>query len=257
MFDYLSMVTGSILPVPQLQVNLTQPTISEIAIIGESKFYEALSLFNIDKDKIISNLDKKIPNEKERNEAKSRLSSMSNFDILIEMVNSSPSLKLDIEMILLLVLPQYQIVIEDQYIQATSATGEVPLLITQTNFDILKDAILEIFCINSITGRSEGDEFNPANDAARAIAEKIMKGRQKVRELNGEANSNSSVLGTYVSRLGIGSNCLNITNANKLTVFQLKDQMKVFGLWSQHKQGIQAMLAGAKDVEIVDWLKGF
>ncbi len=256
MFDYLSMVTGSLLPVPELQVNFTQPTIGEIAIIGEMNFYSALSAFNIHKEKIIDGLDEKIQDEKERNEAKSRLSNMSNFDILIEMVQTKPSLKLDIEMILLLVLPQYQIVIEDQYIQATSATGEAPLLITQTNFDYLKDAILEIFCVNSITGKSD-DEFNPANDAAKAIADKILKNRQKVRELNGETNNNSSILGTYVSRLGIGSNCLNITDASKLTVFQLKDQMKVFGLWSQHNQGLKAIMAGAKDVELVDWLKGF
>lgn len=256
MFDYLTMIAGAPVPLPELQVNLNQPTIAEIAIIGESRFYSALSLFNIDKEKILSNLDKKIQNETERFEAKSRLSSMDNFDILMEMVHNTPTLQFDIEMILLLVMPTFSFVIEERFILASSATMEKPLLINNDNFDYLKDAILEIFCINKSTGGSE-DDFNPANDAAKAIAEKLRKGRERVRQLNGDANKNISLLGTYVSRLGIGSNSLNILNAKELTVFQLVDQMKVFGLWSQHCQGLQATFAGAKDVEIVDWLKSF
>ena len=256
MFDYLTMVSGSDVPVPELQLVLHQPTIEEIGVIGEQKFYQALSIFNTSKEKIMKSYDEKIIDEVERTLVKSRLSGKTNFDIIIEMVQSNPSYKFDIEMILLLVLPQFTFAIEERFILANSATREQPLLIHSENFDFLKDALMEIFCISG-AGATEDNDYNPGNKAAEAIAEKLRQGREKAKKLNGGNTDNISILGTYASRLAIGSNSLNILDTRKLTVFQLIDQMKVFGLWTQHNYSLQAALAGAKDVETVDWLKNF
>ena len=256
MFDYLSMVTGADLPIPELQVVLHQPTIKEIGIIGETSFYNSLSLFNVDKDKILKSYDEKIIDEVERTQAKSRLSGKANFDIIMEMVQSNPSSKYSIETILLLVLPEFTFAIKDRFILANSATMEQPLLIHSGNFDYLKNAIMEIFCITS-AGKLDDSDYQPGNKAAEEIAAKLRRGREKAKELNGNNSNSTSILGTYVSRLGIGSNSLNILDIQELTVFQLIDQMKVFGLWTQHEYNIKIALAGAKDVEQVDWLKSF
>lgn len=254
MFNYLTLLAGVELPFPELQVSLNQPTIKEIAIIGEDRFYSCLSLFRVDKERILNNAEK-IEDEEQRIEAKSRISNMSNFEILMEMVNSDPSLKYDLEIILLLVLPQFTFAIEERLIIAMSATREQPLLITNENFDIFADAILAIFGVKDMETSEE--EFKPENEAARLIAEKIKKGREKVKELKGDANENISILGTYVSSLGIGSNSLNLLNGLDLTVYQIMDQMKRYGLWSQYQQSLRAAMAGAKDVELIDWLKSF
>ena len=58
-----------------------------------------------------------------------------------------------------------------------------------------------------------------------------------------------------MSALAIGSHALNINAINDLTVYQLFNQMQRFGLYTQYESAVKAMLAGAKDVEMVDWLE--
>ena len=61
-----------------------------------------------------------------------------------------------------------------------------PVMIDDSNFESLQSAISNICCLK--TGPMEQTTFNPANDRAREIAEKLMKGRQKVAAQKGSAN---------------------------------------------------------------------
>ena len=58
---------------------------------------------------------------------------------------------------------------------------------------------------------------SPANKKAKEIADKIMKGRKRVAELNGD--DEASILSQYVSSLTIGVPSMSLKEACNLTLF--------------------------------------
>jgi hypothetical protein len=50
--DKLSLMAGSPIPIDQLGIVINQPKIKDIAMLGEEKFYQSLSYFLINKDKV-------------------------------------------------------------------------------------------------------------------------------------------------------------------------------------------------------------
>lgn len=66
--------------------------------------------------------------------------------------------------------------------------------------------------------------YDPANQRASEIAEKLKKGREKVAEIKSKdsGNENMSIFGTYASVLSIGMN-MDINIFYNYTPFQLYD----------------------------------
>ena len=93
------------------------------------------------------------------------------------------------------------------------------IMIDDRNFDALQNAIIDIFCIKS---GANSNTFNPENEAAKKIAEKIMKGRKKVAAQKGE--DQGSIFVQYISVLSIGLH-IPITELIDYTVFMLYDSM--------------------------------
>nr|DAL81141.1 MAG TPA: hypothetical protein [Bacteriophage sp.] len=60
--------------------------------------------------------------------------------------------------------------------------------------------------------------YNPANDKAKEIAEKLMRGRKKVAEIKSKG-SNESVLTRYISILTIGTNTMSLEDCLNLNMF--------------------------------------
>jgi hypothetical protein len=59
-------------------------------------------------------------------------------------------------------------------------------MIDGNNFEYLQAAISDICCLK--TGPMDQQAFNPADKKAREIAEKLMRGRQRVAAQKGETN---------------------------------------------------------------------
>ena len=51
--DSLTLISGIDVPIPEIGVNIHQPTIREIAYIGEKSFYEAAQTIIIQKEDFI------------------------------------------------------------------------------------------------------------------------------------------------------------------------------------------------------------
>ena len=68
----------------------------------------------------------------------------------------------------------------------TGGEGE-NIQIDENNFEFLQAAISNICCMK--TGPMDQQSFNPANAQAREIAEKLMRGRQRVAAQKGENNT--------------------------------------------------------------------
>ena len=95
--------------------------------------------------------------------------------------------------------------------------------------------------------------FNPANEKARQIADKIMAGRKKVAELKG--SNNVSVFSQYLSMLTIGIH-ISMLELMKLTMFQLYDLVERFMLWTNWDIDLRSRLAGGKpDEHPENWMK--
>ena len=244
--DSLTLISGIDVPIPEIGVNIHQPTIREIAYIGEKSFYEAAQTIIIQKKDFINGL------ENITQEDKTALSQMSNFEIFLKLVEANPLSNTKVQMLLSLLFPDFNSSIEERFIFLVNPKEQKSILINDSNFEILQEVITTILCLQS--GNTK-EEFNPQGDRAREIAEKIKKGRERAARLKGEKRQQSNFLSKYISGLGIGTNTLNIHNVLDLTLYQLLNQLERYGLYTQYNISIQAKMAGAKDVEDVDWLK--
>lgn len=244
--DSLTLISGIDVPIPEIGVNIHQPTIREIAYIGEKSFYEAAQTIIIQKEDFINGL------ENITQEDKTALSQMSNFEIFLKLVEANPLSNTKVQMLLSLLFPDFNSSIEERFIFLVNPKEQKNILINDSNFEILQEVITTILCLQS--GNTK-EEFNPQGDRAREIAEKIKRGRERAARLKGEKRQQSNFLSKYISGLGIGTNTLNIHNVLDLTLYQLLNQLERYGLYTQYNISIQAKMAGAKDVEDVDWLK--
>ena len=244
--DSLTLISGIDVPIPEIGVNIHQPTIREIAYIGEKSFYEAAQTIIIQKEDFINGL------ENITQEDKTALSQMSNFEIFLKLVEANPLSNTKVQMLLSLLFPDFNSSIEERFIFLVNPKEQKNILINDSSFEILQEVITTILCLQS--GNTK-EEFNPQGDRAREIAEKIKRGRERAARLKGEKRQQSSFLSKYISGLGIGTNTLNIHNVLDLTLYQLLNQLERYGLYTQYNISIQAKMAGAKDVEDVDWLK--
>ena len=244
--DSLTLISGIDVPIPEIGVNIHQPTIREIAYIGEKSFYEAAQTMIIQKEDFINGL------ENIAQEDKIALSQMSNFEIFLKLVEANPLSSTKVQMLLSLLFPDFNSSIEERFIFLVNPKEQKSILINDSTFEILQEVITTILCLQS--GNTK-EEFNPQGDRAREIAEKIKRGRERAARLKGEKEQQSNFLSKYISGLGIGTNTLNIHNVLDLTLYQLLNQLERYGLYTQYNISIQAKMAGAKDVEDVDWLK--
>ena len=125
-------------------------------------------------------------------------------------------------------------------------------IIDENNFEIFQDYLKQIFCVNS--GPMDQANFNPADEQARKIAEKLMRGRQRVAAQNGE--NNDSAFGRYMSILTIGTNTMSFSDLSNLTIYQLYDVMERYTLYLNWDLDIRTRLAGGKpDSKPEDWMK--
>ena len=96
--------------------------------------------------------------------------------------------------------------------------------------------------------------FNPANAKAKEIAEKLMRGRQRVAAQRGD--NNTSIFSQYLSIITVGLHSMSLQDATELTMFQLYDLVERYMLYINWDMDIRSRLAGAKpDSKPDNWMK--
>lgn len=233
----LAMICGTDIPVPSCQLVLHQPTLEEISFIGESDFFSGAQTLCLHKTMFI--------------EDKVLLMTTTNFQIFMMIMSEKEAKekKEAVKQVLTLLLPNYQVLFTPNSL--VFKKDDVTILIDEDNFEDLQKALRAIFCMED--GPMDQQTFNPINDRAKQIADKIMKGRQKVAELKG--NSNISVFTQYISMLTIGLH-ISMLELKKLTMFQLYDLVERFMLYINWDIDLRSRLAGAKpDEHPENWMK--
>ena len=232
----LPLITGTDIPIPECQLTLHQPTIKEISMIGEQEFFKAAQCLTINKRMYIKD--------------ESLLENTNNFQIFMTIMNDKESQdkKIAVRSLLYILFPSFDnIMFTPRALVLNSPKGEV--IIDESNFEGLQPIFQRIFCLEN-----EGQQsFNPANKAAKDIADKIMRARQRVAAQ--KENDNSSILSQYASILAIGLQ-LSLLDTIKLTIFQLYDQIERYTLFIRWDLDARTRLAGGKpDSEPENWMK--
>lgn len=235
----LALMCGTDIPIPECQIILHQPKIKEIALIGEEDFLIGSQCFNINKNLI--------------DQDESLLAISNNFQIFMTIMTQAETIdkKMAVQQLLQLLFPKYKISFTPRSLMFI-AEGEQPKSVDETNFEFLQDIIKTIFCFNSSSANQT--TFNPADKKAKEIADKLMRGRQRVAAQKGETQG--SMFSQYISTLTIGLNSMSLQDCMDLTVYQLYDLLERYQLYINWDIDLRSRLAGGKPDDKPDnWMK--
>ena len=210
---------------------------TEISFVGEENVFVGVQTLCLNKTMFIQD--------------ESVLEQVNNFQIFMTVINdkSTADKKEAVKQVLKLILPKYQVMMTPKSI-VVNEEGASHML-DEDNFEAFQEALKLIFCAK--TGPMNQQAFNPANAKAKEIADKLMKGRQRVAQQKGELNV--SVFSQYLSILTIGLH-IPITELLKTTMFQLYDLMERYTLYINWDIDIRSRLAGGKpENQPENWMK--
>ena len=240
MMDELLLLSGNDIPFPEARLTIHQPRLKEIAYITEQRFWPGCELLKFNKEFL-------------PDEDKSGLSNMSNFNIIMTMIQEksleSQQARLNVMSILALTFPTSEILLSKKAIQLRNhQTGEVSE-INDENFEAFKQILISMFCLTD----KENKEYNPSGDLARKIANKIKKGRETKAKLAPETKI--AILSRYISILAVGQQ-KDINMLMNYTVYQLMDEFNRYELKFHYDSWERYKIAGATGMQDPeDWLK--
>ena len=234
----LTLICGTDYPVPECQLVIHQPSIKEIALIGESDFFTGIQCLCLNKSMFVKD--------------ESLLRDTNNFQIFMTIMSEKETVdkKFAVQQVSTLLFPTYKLIFTPMSMML-SGDGQT-IVIDENNFEFLQSAISDITCMK--TGPMDQTTFNPANEKAREIAEKLMRGRQRVAAEKGQ--NNISVFTQYLSILTIGISSMSLHDLKELTIFQLYDLVERYMLYVNWDMDVRCRLAGGKpDSQPDNWMK--
>ena len=238
----LALMCGTDIPVPECQITIHQPSIEEISFLGEKDFFTGVQILTLHKTMFV--------------EDKNLLSEVNNFQIFMTIIHDSTmkEKKEAVIQVLTILFPTKKVLFTPNSLlfqPIDLESGGQMVVIDEKNFEILQEKLRKVFC-TSIAPMDQ-QAFNPRGDKAKAIAEKIMRGREKIAaEKN---SSNASIFSQYISVLSIGVG-YSIQELIKLTMFQLYDLVERYYLWMNWDLDVRTRLAGGKPDDKPDnWMK--
>ena len=245
MLNDLLLLSGNDIPFPAAHLVIHQPTLKEIAYIGEEAFYSGCEMLKISKDRF-------------KEEDKNHLEQLTNFDILMSIILTDDvniqQKKLYILMVLSLIFPQLTISFNSSCILLKDNEGQ-EFKIDNSNFEEFKQILDEMFCLTVGDKDGEGREYNPQDPLAERIARKLNARKQKLNEIKSMNPEKIAILSRFVSVLAIGQK-QDINSFLNYTVYQIFDTFNRYELKMNYDIYLQAKMAGAKDLkEVEDWMK--
>ena len=234
----LALMCGADIPVPECQLTIHQPRIREIALIGETDFFTGIQCLCLHKSMFVQD--------------ESLLETTTNFQIFMTVMSEKEAIdkKIAVQQVCTLLFPTMKMTFTPRTILFIGEGATVVL--DENNFEYLQQAISSICCLK--TGPMDQQNFNPANAEAKRIADKLMRGRQRVAAQKGETNT--SLFSQYLSTVTVGINSMSLQDAMDLTMFQLYDLVERYMLYLNWDMDIRSRLAGAKpDSQPENWMK--
>lgn len=210
-------LSGQALPVKDANIFITQPRIKDIVLFGEDDFLIAVQM--------LVNMEQFTEQIKQGN---FELNIISDFQLLLIMVEEDPTIKKMILDLFNLIFPEYIVKFTENTIDFFLSDEEKNQIIGRIhpfNFENFQFVLNDAFIPQGDNDREP--DYNPANSAAAKIAEKIKKGRSKVHAQKAAIEGDHSLFADYCSTLSVGM-CMDIRIFFNYTPFQLYDAYRRF-----------------------------
>lgn len=248
----LLLMTGNEIPLLYIQETLHQPTIEELALLGEENFYLALGLF-------------KMANKEEYERQLLRLNIVNDnpfiqeLDIFLQAISTKIETYTNIlDSFFQLLFPSLQGINWNQGEMVVFRFHEKNIILSNEIFLDLQENIDLIFNTSSKDGGSDKFNVNENDSKAMQIKKDLERARERVARQNenlknrGEKSSSSTLsnmLSTVSTRDGIDINTLK-----KYTFYQLSIQYNRTMLYSQYRsQMTMSAFGGIKGEDIIKW----
>ena len=206
----LALFTGVDIPIPECQLIIHQPTIKEISMIGEKYFFSGIQVLTIDVERL--------------KQDGNNLSNTTNFQLFMKIMTEKEARETKAA-----VIDACSLLVPNSKITVTPRTlllnyNGTNIIIDEGNFEYFQDILRQVFCL-----KSKEEDFNPVNEQARKIAEKIKKGKARVAKMKGE--DIGSIYARYISSLVIGLH-LPLDSLLNCTIYQIQDLLERFSLYT-------------------------
>ena len=208
--------------------------LQDIVKLGYSKYNYYISLLLIDK----SNLQ----NEEDN------LNDITNFEVIYEICNFNEQFKKNYFNMLEL-FSKETVRLWNGFFYFGDLKEE--RIINKDNFDEFIILLKEINCMIN----KEDNEFNPANEKAREIAERIKRAREKINKVKSKSGENLS-LSDLISAFAFYNKNTDLNSIFEMTIYQFNNQFQRMQLVNNYEISIQSLLHGAdpKKVEIKSFI---
>lgn len=227
--------------------------------MGEDKFFSSMSIFYIKPEPLmdfINNLTHLNEEEKQM-----WIDSSTAYDNLLFLMQAiAMGLEEEKEKLTDLIRTAFKMLVPTYTFNFNSERGIMflnaddkshSIVVDKDLFLKFKSIVEDIFLLKKFFG--ESDQSKKLSPAAQKIADKMALSEKKIKELKNDKDSgDNSQFARILSIMGMRHELDYLSN---LTIYQLCNQFERFNLLSNYEQGIQASLAGASNVELVDWYK--
>ena len=239
----LLLMSKNDIPFEEARLIIHNPTLKEIAIIGEDVFFMGFEYLNFSKQFL-------------KEQDKNRLKDFTDFEILMTIMKNNDIVikqgKEAIEMVLALLFPEYQISFLPMSIMLSKDSER--FLIDKENFENFRNIVSQMFCLNKT--KSGAHKYNPGGVQAMELVKKFQERDKKLAKLKrqGKQDEGITIFSQYISILSVGLK-KDINDLLQYTVYQLFEQLQRFKAKQNFDIYIQAKMAGAKDIQDVDnWM---
>lgn len=257
----LTLLAGTPIPIPELGVELHQPRLKEIAVLGEDNFYQALAILTTKKETYLAEMEKRFQKEPETFKAiQERISFLSDFQLVLHLLDANEESSLVIKSFFYTVFPTLgKCFIDDMamilsFKDGIDENGKIKykqVIVSEQQFLALSGIVEELFASEEMNKQA----FNPANDKAAQIAAKIEARRAKVASEKGLDKNKNSMIATSISILSSIA-YIPLETLLNYTLPQLSYQLeRSKELVSYETQMTLGAFSGLKDIEIADWSK--
>lgn len=247
--DEFQLMAGAPIPLPGLDLKIHQPKLYEIALIGEEVFYSYLGFFLINKEFVINSV--------QDIEQRIELEYKTDYEIMKILMTNEKEVEIGMYTILKMLIKDAEIIkFNEMFLYIKTAEGQ-QYVINNESFLLIREVVSIMFNLKSVV-KDKKKEFNPSGSLAEDIVEKLKKRKEMLEKAQQKQSSqgkkDQSMLADFVSILAVGLS-LNIKDILNLTIYQIFNLMKRFGMYNQYQLQTQAMLQGAEDIELVDWFQ--
>lgn len=210
-------LSGQPLPIKDANIFVTQPKIKDIVLFGEDNFLVSVQM--------LVSMSQFADQVKQGN---SELNIISDFQLLLIMIDEDPTIKNMVLSLFTLIFPEYKVNFTENTIDFFFSDEDQDHLVGRIhpfNFENLQNVLNDAFIPQGDNEREP--DYNPANEMASKIAEKIKRGREKIHAQKATVEGDHSIYADYCSTLSIGMH-MDVGIFFNYTPFQLYDAYRRF-----------------------------